>query len=390
MKKKFYFKNINLFRFIFACMIVTFHMIHMSLNNLKMNTDFKFMLENSWNLGHCVELFFVMSGFFLIITYKKDISAVQFLKNKIVRLWPIMIFTMLIFSIASLFKVLHLYLMEDIFTLLFLNGLFISKHTTPFNGTGNMHSTWFVSSLIFSSALYTYIIKNYGYKLLNLLLFFIITIGLYSFSYRVPLVIPESIIRGLYGVGIGVLCGQIYIVYKDKIKTIQKVKSKFINVIFTLIELGIFFYLIFGLCFGQMDRLVLGDFIFLFIIIFFLFIIKIGYFSKLLNNNLSVELGKYAYAIFVTHCFWVEIFGKYWFTEKYYIYFKELISFHPTILFAYIPIIFSIVFGIIAYYIIEKPTIKFLKSKNYIRQEISNRECKKNNADLERKKSNTV
>lgn len=363
MEKKVYLKNIDIFRFIFACMIVTFHMMHMNLDNLKINTDFKFMLENSWKLGHCVELFFIMSGFFLIITYKKDITVVQFLKNKIIRLWPIMIFTIIIFTIASLFKVLHLYLMEDIFTLLFINGLFITKHMTPFNGTGNMHATWFVSSLIFSSALYTYIIKNYGYKLLNLLLFFIIIIGLYSFSYRVPLVIPESVTRGLYGVGIGVLCGQIYIACRDKIEAFQKIKSNFINIIFTLAELGIFFYLIFGLCFGKMDRLVLGDFIFLFIFIFFLFIFKIGYFSKLLNNNFSVELGKYAYAIFVTHCFWIEIFGKYWFTEKHYIQFKELIHFHPAILFAYIPIIFSIVFGIITYYIVEKPAIKFLKLK---------------------------
>ena len=99
--KKEYINNIEVFRFIFACSIVACHILGISTKNFLVYNNFKFIYNNSLHLWMSVELFFIISGFFFIYTYKPKQSWLDFFKAKIIRLWPVMIFTILHFPCAT-------------------------------------------------------------------------------------------------------------------------------------------------------------------------------------------------------------------------------------------------------------------------------------------------
>lgn len=371
-QKKVHLKNLDIFRFIFACLIVACHIIGSSANFGFNYNNFKFIYYNSSHLWMCVELFFIISGFCFIYTYKAKQNWLVFFKAKIIRLWPVMIFSILLFAICSLFKLVHLYLMEDLFTLFFLNGLRLANHTTDYQGLGNLHPLWFVSCLIYTLIIYRYIIENYGFKLFNLILLFIIPIGIWI-HIDTPAYIYKcytgtiDLCRALYGVGIGSIIAIVFIENKEKFEKIKKnILTSFVNKFFiNLLEIGIFSYLIFGLICSSKDRLVEGDLIFLFIVLVLLFLLKSGLLSKKLDSNISLILGKYSYAIFCTHSFWVDIFKKYYFTDAIWNIIKTLPIQHPFIEILYFgfPMLISVLFGVFTYYVIEKPITKYLKQK---------------------------
>ena len=124
-----YFYNIDFFRFIFACFIVVNHLVYVAGKDfLSGVSSFNYVIEHFIKMAYCLDLFFIISGFLFIIKFKSTISVIEFIKHKIMRLWPTMIFVLLLFVILHCFKLVPLYLLDDIYTLLFLNGLNIANH----------------------------------------------------------------------------------------------------------------------------------------------------------------------------------------------------------------------------------------------------------------------
>ena len=309
--EKRYFKNIDFLRFVFAVIIVTLHTIGIACSNIKTFPLIHYIRSIDKNMPVCVELFFIISGFFLIVTLKKDLSVIQFLKNKFIRLSPVIIFTVCLFLITAIFKITKFYFIDNLFSIFFLNGLNIANHHSPYGGLGNVHSSWYVSVLVFISMIFFSIIKKYGFKLFNLIIPVLIVLGLYWKSYNIKGAISFHLIRGIYAIGIGTVLGIFYLRYKDSINNVKLNISK--RLILTLLEGGILAYLLYGIITTK-SHLVMTDIIFLFVILFILFIIRGGYISELLNNDFSVKLGSYSYSIYITHNLWLDIFKKYLFT----------------------------------------------------------------------------
>ena len=98
-------------------------------------------------------------------------------------------------------------------------------------------------------------------------------------------------------------------------------------------------------------------YIVMFSILFFLFLRKQGFISKILDNNISVILGASSYSIYVIH----PVVSEY---IKYLIYNShvELVNSHALI---YIAILFlsAIIFGFLVHYFVENRINKFLKEK---------------------------
>lgn len=83
----------------------------------------------------------------------------------------------------------------------------------------------------------------------------------------------------------------------------------------------------------------------------------LGYFSRLLNNDFSVILGRYSYSIFIMHTIVLDLFKVYlWQSHKSFI-------IHYPILNLIIPIFVSIVVGILTYHCVERPAANYLKNK---------------------------
>ncbi len=91
-------KNIEALRFIFAVIIVYFYILHRNL--LEMYEGFTQLSQlNELCQDGCfiVELFFIISGFFLFKTFEKyrNTTVFQFALNKVFRLWSVFAFSIL-------------------------------------------------------------------------------------------------------------------------------------------------------------------------------------------------------------------------------------------------------------------------------------------------------
>jgi len=91
--------------------------------------------------------------------------------------------------------------------------------------------------------------------------------------------------------------------------------------------------------------------------LFWLFVNQKGYLSKLFNQNLSVFLGKYSYSIFIIHPVVLNLFREY------------IWKIHPNFVISYpiinlfVPLVCSVLAGIVVYHLVEKPAYNYLKSK---------------------------
>lgn len=89
------FKNVDILRFIFAVIIVYFHLVRNDIFNnvseLCTNFIYPSTVDNCYVLG----IFMIMAGFFLFKEFneKPERSWTDFALNKISRLWPVLAIT---------------------------------------------------------------------------------------------------------------------------------------------------------------------------------------------------------------------------------------------------------------------------------------------------------
>ena len=83
-------RNIEALRFIFAVIIVYFHIFHSNLISLYENSSQLHILSDKCcSASYIVELFFIISGFFLYRTFDKhkNSTVFEFATGKFFRLW---------------------------------------------------------------------------------------------------------------------------------------------------------------------------------------------------------------------------------------------------------------------------------------------------------------
>ena len=157
-------KNIEFLRVIGCLAIILLHLF----NNTRLHGLFgdieiyDKLFRMTSNGQKAVDLFFMLSGFFFALKVDTTKSIWEFLKNKLIRLYPVLIFITLLCFVASLFGAMEFTLYDNILSLLCLNGtsLFISR--------GNIHIFWYVSAMLWTFLLFYYLLKNYEKKHVNL------------------------------------------------------------------------------------------------------------------------------------------------------------------------------------------------------------------------------
>lgn len=360
-KNKIKIQNIEFLRFWFAISIIFFHIFHAGKNNFgdifKTDELALSLQRGSYGGFFAVDMFFIIAGFFLFLTLKKEVSVIDFIKKKIARLYPLVVFFSAVDIIFSIFVYkIHGYLPHrEILRLLMLDNI----------GLNVVHSgiTWYISSLFWGLLIYFYLSKIFEKKYLDFIVVIII-VFCYSFlihAYNGYLnnahtiswynVFNGGFMRSLAGIGCGYFICEFY----------KNIKSYYPTVLKTLFYTGLEGFLLFfvfnNLLFHKINYkenfiIILG-----FIGLFILFLLKRGYISRLFDNKLSVCLGKYAYSIFIVHIFIIELYKKYlWFLHR------DFVNAH--IIFSIIiTIVTSIIAGIIVYHFIEKPAGDYLKKK---------------------------
>ncbi len=319
---------------------------------------YKYLHQCFIQTNNAVEGFFIIAGFLLVITFKNTETTANFVKKKYIRFTPVIIFTTLIAIILSAFGILKCRLFGDLLTVLLVNHFGICF------ATGSLPVLWFTSALFAGLLLYFIILKNFwGKKLYGVLIFLvfasylileILQHGLFSHPHRNYYhIFNIGFLRSVGGIGLGVLTG---FLYKNHLIN-KNIQEKFFpKTLYTISEIiflsGIIWWLFFPhKIFNSIY------FVIMFQILLLLFIMKKGYLSEFLNNDIWVKTGKYQYCVYVTHSvIGFVLLNKIWLKHP------DFIAIHP-----FLPIIIAnvmmIICGILTYHMVELPCGKYLKEK---------------------------
>lgn len=162
---------------------------------------------------------------------------------------------------------------------------------------------WYVNSLFLLSTIFFIIFKVFEkkYAMFITIIIAVICCNLNARDVRFGTsLIWERISGAAFSLSLGILLSECYKkLYKGKY--IEQLTNK--NIVFiTVIELLIFCILCVGL-YGRGLGVYLGNTMMsgCFVLLIWLFLIRKGLISRVLNNNISIYFGKYTYSIFITH-----------------------------------------------------------------------------------------
>ncbi len=356
------FKNIEFLRFMFAVITVYFHIYHSNIVRfVGENQLYKTLLDGCGQAGLAVEMFLIIAGFFFFqsINKRKEQSCLDFALNKIARLWPVLAFSVLCAGILSIFGILKFNFNTQLINLLMLNNIGINL---DYRGI-----TWFIAPFFWVMVLFFYFLKNWKIEkadfIIALLVYFSLVVKInYGHGHiggrnTLFYFLSGGVMRCIIGLGLGYFIGKFYnrvkncpVIFKTKVSKITK------YVLVSATEIYCFSFLIYRFLIRQASYP--NDIIFLivFSIMFFLFLIKQGFLSRLLENNISDFLGKYSYSIYVMQQTAFLLLGVFVWKHQAFILNHIWLN-------LFISIGFSVLLGALVYHFVEVPVGKFLREK---------------------------
>lgn len=286
--EKEYFYNVQFFRFIFAILIVTYHLFTQYYHGHSLSGLF---------IG--VEFFFLLSGFLLAKNLKNkeksEIPIKIIIFSKIKKLYPLY----LIAFFAIMFIIYRYYIISSTIELFMLQGF------------GNFYMLnspdWYVSSYLIATTIFLALYKNIKSKkvfmsitlissLIILSYFIFILKGLAYWHGRALWIFNLGTLRGFAEITLGYWLFEL----QDSLK--GEIKSAYLtSILFSIAEMIVIYY-IFKIMFFQTQPnpyVILQ--IPLFMLLIFLLTTRKGLISNLLNTNFSNYLGQLSYPIYITH-----------------------------------------------------------------------------------------
>lgn len=353
-------KNIEFLRVIGCIAIILLHMF----NNAALHKFFAdiHLYDKLWlmtkNGQKAVDLFFVISGFFFAYKFNLNETAWEFLKKKFIRLYPVLIFGIILSLLISLTKVFEFTFYDNILNLLCLNG------TSLVLDVGNMGQFWYVSAMLWTFALFLYLLKNYEKKNVNLAIALIV---LFCYGFMIHAkngainshvqtfyyIFNVGIMRALGGIGVGYFISEWY---KNNLNKINKLAlSLNYKVIITILEFICLYFIINNLMLHKINYKNHIIFIITYIAIIILFLLKQGFISKILNSDIWVNLSRYTYSFYMTHLLVINTLkGSLWKYHPEWVYANPIENIVYTLLLVFM-------LGIFTYHFVEKPCADYFK-----------------------------
>ena len=321
--------NIDFLRILFTLLIILYHID----NRL-----------NIWsNLGSAVEFFFILSGYFLAVASAKTENTLLFIKKKIIRFMPLILFS----------EMLSILAVENVSLSSFFAEVLLLPRTGLYPTVGYNGATWYINVLFWVSLAYFYILKTQNKKtahlIIGLMTFFAAVICVYknfalndSDKSLLNILFPISMMKGVCSMGVGYFLAVLLSETKEKI-------------LWSFLEVSVFSYALVMMFFKSC---VPGNNIFyviIFMLLLYLFLRRQGLFSRLLNQPVFSKYSKYCLSFYVTHypivTFWLfpirDKDPEWFFSHK--------------IIVASVSCIVILIIGIFSYHFIEKPVGRFLK-----------------------------
>lgn len=375
------FKNLEFLRFLLIFAVVGVHVAYL---NLSSTEEFSWLVK--WGSGwQAVEMFFLMSGFFLFYKLNTEETVLHFALRKWLRLAPFVITLTIIGYLATGFDISQYPLSVNIFNSLLL----LDWNTHHFGPDATiLYVAWFVNVLFFVSVIYFCILKALKHEQANLLIGAISFICLFMYSRHMYIIVPfiYPLVRAFAYVGFGYLLSEVYkshLTHQDdnsvQVNIPSSVKTLGISLIEAILLVTVVISLYAGSTgiptpdglsvppekipflnaetwFPDLSRLALGG-VWLqlcFIGLFWLFLLNKGLVSKALNNKYSVILGSYSYAIFLGHTIVIRALKDYVDLNK-----ISFIFEHNFIFIALLCLLIFI-FAVIVHHLVEMPLNKMV------------------------------
>ena len=375
------FKNLEFLRFLLIFAVVGVHLAYL---NLSSTEEYSWLVK--WGSGwQAVEMFFLMSGFFLFYKLNIEETVLHFALRKWLRLAPFVIALTVIGYLATGFDISQYPLSVNIFNSLLL----LDWNTHHFGPDATiLYVAWFVNVLFFVSVVYFCILKALKHEQANLLIGAISFICLFMYSRHMYIIVPfiYPLVRAFAYVGFGYLLSEIYksyLLHKDdnsiQVNLPSSVKTLGISLIEAILLLTIVISLYAGSTgiptpdglsvppeeipflnaqtwFPDLSRLALGG-VWLqlcFVGLFWLFLLNRGLISRLLNNKFSVILGSYSYAIFLGHTIVIRALKDYADLQN------ISFVFEHNLIFITLLCISIFVFALIVHHLVEMPLNKMV------------------------------
>lgn len=357
-------KNIEFLRFIFAIMIVYAHIIYLCVPVYHLYEDFP-LYAKLWpplvDAFLCVEYFFIIAGFFLFFHLKnKQDTTLEFSVNKFVRLWPLLAFSIIVFLLLALFHIGDFYSYGNVINLFLMYSVLIGQKIPVNNGC-----SWFICSFFWCCLFMHYCYRTFSERIFNILMciliFFSFTAVLTWSDGQIPGsqtkiwgLFSGALLRGFAGLGLGYFLGMLWKNVSVVVRNFQiknKIKSVAFFIVVSAIEIYLFVFLINNSIFHRISFH--NDFIFIIVFscLFLLFLARKGLLSKLLENNISVFLGKFSFAIYIMQDVGFAIEKHFMWTNKAFVYAHPYWNIWASIL-------ICVVIGVLSHIFVEQKAVK--------------------------------
>lgn len=292
--------------------------------------------------------------FFLCACLERNKETIlSFTLKKIIRLWPLLFFSIVCFWAASRFDLVKFEKYDNLLNLLFLQTTGLTLRY------GNNESAWFVSCLFWGSlfyfTLYQKAPKNF-FWIVSLLVWFSFTLMVQSnkgnFNAQLKQVYPFlsfGILKAIAEIGLGLLVWKTYLFLAEKIPSSLRMK-----IVFGVIEIFLFCFVFNSQAFRRLkfqNDLLMTLSIACLILVFML---QKSFLSVALNRKIFGALGAISYAVYIMQ-------------EVCFIFFRKYIAvygpvFPVSIQTVYIScLIITVLFGVVCYLCVEKPLFRYLQ-----------------------------
>ena len=313
-----YLYQIDFLKFIFACMIMFYHLVQFLSGYFPDISEYSKLTQRTATIGGAIVIaFFVLSGYFLCRkAFSQPYDPIRFAVDRVKKLWPLLAVSFIPFLLLGTFYVYD-----------FLNILFISDGMGIVNGASHNAATWFICVLFWLSLLFYYLLHNCKEEIVficsMLAIFGFMWLakapsGFYSAVAFPTFQLTSGMLRGIIGISLGILVYFFLSEYNE-----QKETSLRNNIYFTALELMFLYLTGHYMC----DKKPISQDVFYQIILCGLivcFILNQGYVSSFLNKKFCKILGEWSYGIYVMHFPVIELMKRF-------IWEKNLIS-SPTVM----------------------------------------------------------
>jgi len=311
------FEVLDIFRGIFASLVVLFHLSAFSATPV-INNEF------IYNSDLFVDFFFVLSGFVIAYSYqfiklRNELS--KFYKKRFFRLYPLHLIVLLIFVVIELskhFASLYVHvnkidnISNNIYT--FITNVFL-VNSVKFPGINDV--SWNIASWSISAEMIAYLVFGLIILFINranlfrvrVIIYLLVALGaglalyLCTHGFDLMYAFDYGFLRGVLGFFIGVVCFNTFNAVKVYFRTLS-------NLVFSVLEIALLAISVTFVCYGAVFKSYGFIYEILFFITILIFAFEKGWLSAMLKRSkLLHKTGKYSYSIYMVHTLLLSLFN---------------------------------------------------------------------------------